>query len=853
VGSTINSYYQLSAIRGGEGTPPLLDELSHQTGIANNLQANSEIMLSRSCLATEAVQRYQQLVLLGEPGSGKSTFVRHLAWALARRGLDQLDDSITLFGWDGQRQMLPIILSLRLLAGRLAMVGVSDETLYASLHAEIQGYDIHQADDLLREALHRGAALLLLDGLDEIPLDAIPNVTADRRTTLHAVREFARRYPGIAVVLTCRTRAFDEPLRTELGWPVETLAPFTLGQVRHFVPAWFGELVAGGQLDRNQVESIAQRLIDTIVASPKLGSMAENPLLLTMIALVLYNQGELPRDRPQLFERIIELLLGQWDKVREGQSLAEAIGLPDWGSDRLRPVLDQLSYQAHSNTTAADGRGRLARRDVRDVLERFFIQGGMRIDQAAAASVRCLDYFNQRSGLLVSDDAQDSYVFAHLVLQEHCVGRALVLDSDAVSLIMRHRTDDRWREPIFLGLGLAQRTNPALLDRVLSDLIDPDEDGLPKPVERWQRDLILAAEIGQDRDWDYIRTTSVNVNRLLRDLRRGLALLLTDLSLHLVFPERVRAGFLLGQLGDPRFPSTLEQWSAESLQTFSQSPSPTTRSGGSQKSKAEPSPQLFGQSQSYWCYIPPGIYQIGGWADDEPSANIILPDFRIARFQVTVAQYTQFVEAGYGTNTERWWTPQGWQAKQQQNLLQPAAWGDQRYARPNQPIIGVSWYEAMAFCAWLDEQLAETLPEGHVVRLPSAAEWEVAASYTGNGNRLLYPWGNEEPTPERAIFSESELSGPAPVGCCPTGNSACGALDLAGNVWEWTASRNSEYPTQSASLQRDFARSEQGILLRGGSWKDPSSSLRCGSRRSNAAHDSDDSCGFRIVIAPRSQ
>jgi hypothetical protein len=180
--------------------------------------------------------------------------------------------------------------------------------------------------------------------------------------------------------------------------------------------------------------------------------------------------------------------------------------VPDWGSERIRPLLDQLSFQAHAGAVSTDGRGRLARRDVREALERFLIAAGMRDDQAAAASVRCLDYFNHRSGLLVPDDAHDSYTFAHLTLQEHCAGRALALDPDAAALILRYRTDDRWREPILLGLGVAQQTNPALLDRVLSDLIDPDEAGQPKPVERRQRDLIFAAEIGQDRDWGYLRT-----------------------------------------------------------------------------------------------------------------------------------------------------------------------------------------------------------------------------------------------------------------------------------------------------------------------------------------------------------
>ncbi len=217
----------------------------------------------RAQLATEAVAENQHLVLLGDPGSGKSTFLRHLAWALARRGLDQLNDVTVLFGWDDQRRLLPIIVPLRALAGRLAAHAAGAQTVYAALLAEIQSFNIAQADDMLSEALHHGAALLLFDGLDEVPLDAVPGVTADRRTTLRAVRDFAQIHAGAAIVITCRVRAFDEPLHAELDWPVETIAPFTLGQVRHFVPAWYRELVYCSQLEPPQAERMSRQLLDT--------------------------------------------------------------------------------------------------------------------------------------------------------------------------------------------------------------------------------------------------------------------------------------------------------------------------------------------------------------------------------------------------------------------------------------------------------------------------------------------------------------------------------------------------------------------------------------------------------------
>ena len=133
------------------------------------------------------------------------------------------------------------------------------------------------------------------------------------------------------------------------------------------------------------------------------------------MALLLYHRGTLPRDRPRLYEEIMLLLLGQWDKVREGQNLAEVIGRPDWTSERLRPLLDALSYTAHFAGSSQDGRGRLDRDQVQLAFTKFFAAQTPPLDWGTAE--RCLTYFDQRSGLLVPD-GPDSYVFAHLTLQE---------------------------------------------------------------------------------------------------------------------------------------------------------------------------------------------------------------------------------------------------------------------------------------------------------------------------------------------------------------------------------------------------------------------------------------------------
>jgi formylglycine-generating enzyme required for sulfatase activity len=424
-------------------------------------------------------------------------------------------------------------------------------------------------------------------------------------------------------------------------------------------------------------------------------------------------------------------------------------------------------------------------------------------------------------------DGTKTYVFAHLTLQEHCAGRHITLGVDnPLALVLRHRTDDRWREPILLGMGL---TRPSDLHSILADLIDREENDQLKPIERWYRDLILAAEIGADRDWDYLRTRPmVKVDRLQRDLRRGLVELLGDKAQPLPVAERVRAGFLLGDIGDPRFPVTLDAWREEVARRN----------------------ELFGQPESYWCYVRPGTYCIGGWQKNEVITDLALPGFWIARFPITVAQFAPFVQAGYALDVHRWWTLHGRRWKRQRIRTQPWLWDDSAYTCPNQPVIGVTWYEAMAFCAWLNDQLAGALSPGHVVRLPTEAEWETAAAYDSVGNRHPYPWGALASTPELVISVESKLGRPAPIGSCPAGVAACGALDMVGNMWEWVASRYRAYPADSGRHVDDFTMDDRNVPLRGGSYDSNSISVRCGLRGWNSPDEYDPYNGFRIVIAP---
>lgn len=172
----------------------------------------------------------------------------------------------------------------------------------------------------------------------------------------------------------------------------------------------------------------------------------------------------------------------------------------------------------------------------------------------------------------------------------------------------------------------------------------------------------------------------------------------------------------------------------------------------------------------------------------------------------------------------------------------------------------MSWYEASAFCTFLTEQLADLLPPGLVLRLPTEAEWEAATAFDAGLQRHIYPWGETPPTSAHAILRDAHLAGaPAPVGCCPSGAAACGAADLLGNVEEWCANAFSTYPDGSSIPVADPPSAGDLVLgpltagqlaVRGGWWMSEAAQITCGNRFWRAASAFSQSIGFRIILAP---
>lgn len=243
--------------------------------------------------------------------------------------------------------------------------------------------------------------------------------------------------------------------------------------------------------------------------------------------------------------------------------------------------------------------------------------------------------------------------------------------------------------------------------------------------------------------------------------------------------------------------------------------------------------------------VPGGPFMMGnpvgiGDSDEQPAHEIEVADFWIGKTEVINAQYRFFVDAG-GYRQERWWTDAGWSWLQANpEISQPRYWGDEEYQEFNgdqQPVIGVSWYEATAYATWLT---AETELE---IRLPTEAEWEKAARGV---DARIYPWGNESPNDQLLNYNRN-VNATVDVGSYLAGASPYGALDMAGNVWEWTATRWVANYDNYANVVYNGKEGAESRALRGGSWSDDSY-VRSASRLRDGPGDRGDFIGFRLVV-----
>lgn len=236
--------------------------------------------------------------------------------------------------------------------------------------------------------------------------------------------------------------------------------------------------------------------------------------------------------------------------------------------------------------------------------------------------------------------------------------------------------------------------------------------------------------------------------------------------------------------------------------------------------------------------------------DEQPQHAVEVPAFWIDQTEVTNEQFSNFVNlTGYKTTAEL----EGYGTSDGEEVEGAAFYHPQGMEtgiddKASHPVVQVSWQDAKTYCEWVG------------ARLPGEAEWEKAAR--GAANDRVFPWGNDLGVlPGRANYCDAScpyedgrdpnqndgVARTAPVGSFPAGASPYGALDMAGNVWEWVDSSYLGYPGNAYEQAADF--NEYFRVVRGGSWDNTASILRSTFRQPNEPRTRSDGTGFRCAVS----
>lgn len=800
----------------------------------------------------EAATQTRRLALLGDPGSGKSTFVQQLAAHLA---LARLGEQDSLPGWPPQTW--PLLTLLRDLAPRLAAITLADpvtksqeEALVAAVLAQWQA-DLAQLDAAglaadLPALLTTESVVLFFDGLDEVP-------EAKRRHVRLAVQAVLRTYPTIhRVIITCRIRSYAGPAVLP-DFTGHTLAPFNPDQVRTFIQAWYN---AQTRLGRLTAEQAADRTGDLQEAalSAHLQELAQNPMLLTTMALIHQREVGLPRERVRLYDEAVKVLLTRWQK-RKDLPVSDRLQTVLADQLKIRQMMERLAYEVHQRQSHSQANTSAVQGDLPRLAAAALLEEARYLGDLGLAS-EFLDYVDQRAGLLQGRGGEEgskaaiAYTFPHRTFQEYLAGCYMVTGRQR-QVIQEYRQrvaeGDFWYLAGQLGAEelLYNRRDPEdMLD--LAYALCPA--GEPGTLAEW-RAVVWSGQMAVTRGQAEIAADTGGREGGFKYLRRLVDRLKQALRLpDLKALERVEAGRALAVLGDNR-------------------PGVGLRPDGL--------PDIL------WCDIPAGPFVRGSQDDrlsflgakEAPRQMINLPAFKISRYPITNAQYITFVK-GNGYGQARYWIVAEaagyWREGQVKRITWTEEGPEDEWAnRPydfgppfnlsNHPVVGVNWYEAVAFCQWSTEQLRSVgeLGPDEEVTLPSESQWEKAArgpllplslKERGPGGEVeprLYPWGNES-DPKRANYSDTGIGTTSAVGCFPQGTSVYGVEDMSGNVWEWCRTKYEEsykHYRDDNDLEDDTPR-----VLRGGSFATNSRNACCTTRgRDNPDHALRRN-GFRVCV-----
>ncbi len=374
----------------------------------------------------EAAAKNSKLMVLGKPGSGKTTFLKHLA----------IECNKGTF----QENYVPLFISLKRFTDRARNTGELD--LFNYIHQELQVCDISALD--LENLLKKGRVLILLDGLDEVS-------EQDSEAVRQEIMLLSERYYKNQFLVTCRTQA--QKYRFESFAYVE-VADFNSKQIETFAKKWF---VAVARNSEQNGLVRATEFIDKLNSpeNRRIRELAVTPILLSLTCLVFNDLEDLPTNRANLYEQGLNILLSRWDEAKgiQRNEIYRDLSLP-----RKTKLLSQIAAITFEQNDYFFEQDKI-QRYIGDYLRSLpNIEANPETLQLDSKVV--LETIEVQHGLLV-ERSRGIYSFSHLTFQEYFTARDFVAkwSPEVLQILVSNVTESRWREVFLLTCEMLENAD----------------------------------------------------------------------------------------------------------------------------------------------------------------------------------------------------------------------------------------------------------------------------------------------------------------------------------------------------------------------------------------------------------
>jgi formylglycine-generating enzyme required for sulfatase activity len=770
----------------------------------------------------------RMLLIIGDPGSGKTTLMKYYAMCCMS------PDRYKRLGFE--KPPLPVYFPMR----QVHSDGVQIASLPKNLARWAKEHTLSIDEKWFENQLNQSPTLVLLDGLDEIGDIEL------RRRVCDWIDNTAEGLDKAMFVVTSRWTGYRKSDLIEIGFPHlrADVRDFSTEQQEEFLNKWFCAAFLEEQyddsIDRQEwKESQKQRglkrakeVIDFLREDKNKGvqGLVAIPMLLQIIAVIWKEREVLPRGRAELYRIALKYLLDYRDRRRRFDPLLTA-------EEALR-VLCPVSLWMQEELRADEVERDKLHKKMQPIINT--------INDKVTAKAFC-ENLRDRAGI-VADYGESAYIFRHKSFREYLAALGLVddakRDKKRLKKVVQSFGDDWWEEPLRFFINEA---DDRLFDEFMDALFASD---VSKELDQKQQNLLhtITCEATQVRVDSLVRR--LNDGRVTATKKRYILDCLKAIDKQEA--RRAVSDFaskeaLTSTAGihaiEIEMEMELEAWEKISVHDAV---------------KVEISEKLPGSLHNRYEYnaeyilIPGGRYKYQG----ETETNV--PSVYFAKYPVTNKRYRRFIrylqdsEPGLAgvlpkRKFNRRMTTLISEIKGLSDYLgdSPYGWPDnlrsdydaeKRFDGVDQPVVGISWFAARAYCCWLSllETADADLPPNEVAnlyRLPTELEWEWAS---GGGTRQ-YPWSPEKGLPSEKLANyENNVGATTPVGRYPDGATPEGMMDMAGNVWEWMGNWHEKFEGKARSL-------------RGGSWDGTENNLRCSYRHLRRPVNHKLNVGFRVV------